>query len=100
MKLDYTIGRIFQERSLSELETLHPLCELERTQIVQFFAFCSTKNLAQDICYQATGLTSSIRKKTSFGITLALNWFHNFVFLMTKDASNANLYFIKTKFFL
>ena len=28
MKLDYTISRIFQEMSLSELETLHQLCEL------------------------------------------------------------------------
>ena len=27
MKLDYTIGQIFQEMSLSELETLHQLCE-------------------------------------------------------------------------
>ena len=28
MKLDYTISRIFQEMSLSELETLHQLCDL------------------------------------------------------------------------
>ena len=35
MKLDYTISRIFQEMSLSELETLHQLCELERTQVLQ-----------------------------------------------------------------
>ena len=35
MKLDYTISRTFQEMSLSELETLHQLCELERTQILQ-----------------------------------------------------------------
>ena len=34
MKLDYTISRIFQEMSLTELETLHQLCELERTQIL------------------------------------------------------------------
>ena len=27
MKLDYTISRIFQKMSLSELETLHQLCE-------------------------------------------------------------------------
>ena len=33
MKLDYTISSFFQEVSLSELETLHHLCELERTQI-------------------------------------------------------------------
>ena len=35
MKLDYTISRNFQERSLTELETLHQLCELKRTQILQ-----------------------------------------------------------------
>ena len=34
MKLDYTIRKIFQEMSLTELETLHQLCELERTQIL------------------------------------------------------------------
>ena len=38
LKLDYTINRIFQEMSLSELETLHHLCELERTQILQSLA--------------------------------------------------------------
>ena len=31
MKLDYTIGRVFQEMSLSDLETLHQLRDFERT---------------------------------------------------------------------
>ena len=35
IKLDYNISRNFQEMSLSELVTLHQLCELERTQILQ-----------------------------------------------------------------
>ena len=43
MKLDYTISRIFQEMSLSELETLHQLCELERTQILQSLALAVLK---------------------------------------------------------
>ena len=43
MKLDYTISRIFQELSLSELETLHQLCELERTQILQSLALAVLK---------------------------------------------------------
>ena len=43
MKLDYTISRIIQEMSLSELETLHQLCELERTQIVQSLALAVLK---------------------------------------------------------
>ena len=43
MKLDYMISRIFPERSLSELETLHHLCELERTQILQSLALAVLK---------------------------------------------------------
>ena len=43
MKLHYTISRIFQEMSLSELETLHQLCELERTQILQSFVLAVLK---------------------------------------------------------
>ena len=43
MKLDYKIIRIFQEMSLSELETLHQLCELERTQILQSLALAVLK---------------------------------------------------------
>ena len=41
IKLDYTISRIFQEMSLSE--TLHQLCELERTQILQSLALAVLK---------------------------------------------------------
>ena len=43
MKLNYTISRIFQEMSLSELETLHQLCELEKTQILQSLALAVLK---------------------------------------------------------
>ena len=43
MKLDYTISRIFQEMSLSELEALHQLCDLERTQILQSLALAVLK---------------------------------------------------------
>ena len=35
MKRDYLIGRIFQEMSLSKLETLHHSCNLESTQKLQ-----------------------------------------------------------------
>ena len=43
MKLDYTMGRIFQEVSLTELETLRQLCELERGQILQSLALAVLK---------------------------------------------------------
>ena len=52
MKLDYTISRIFQEMSLSELETLHQLCEMERTQILKSLALAVLKNPTQDTYYQ------------------------------------------------
>ena len=43
MKFDYTITRTFQEMSLSKLETLHHLCELERTQTLQALALAVLK---------------------------------------------------------
>ena len=43
IKLDYTISRFFQEMSLTELETLNQLCELERTQILQSLALAVLK---------------------------------------------------------
>ena len=43
MKLDYTKSRIFQEMPLSELETLHHLCELEQTLILQSLALAVIK---------------------------------------------------------
>ena len=44
MKLDHSLSRIFQEMSLTELETLHQLCVLERTQILQSLALAVLKN--------------------------------------------------------
>ena len=45
MILDYTISRIFQEMSLIGLETLHQLCELERTQVLRSLALAVVKIL-------------------------------------------------------
>ena len=43
MKLDYTMNRFFQDLSLSELETLHHICEPERTQSSQSLALAESK---------------------------------------------------------
>ena len=43
MKLDYTISRTFLEMSLTELQSLHQLCQLERTQILQSLALAELK---------------------------------------------------------
>ena len=43
LKLDYTISRVLKEYSRSEQETLHHLCELEVTQILQSLALALLK---------------------------------------------------------
>ena len=43
--LEFTISRNFQETSLSDFETLHHLCQLERTQILQSLALPVVKKL-------------------------------------------------------
>ena len=52
IKIDYTKKRIFQEMSLSELETFRHLCELERTQILQSLALAVLKILYAGFCCQ------------------------------------------------
>ena len=58
--------------SLSELETLHHLCEQERTQILQSLALAVLKYLTQDIYYQAIDLISLITKEIYYGTTHVL----------------------------
>ena len=43
LKFDYPISRTFQQISLSELELLHHLREIERTQILQSLALAVLK---------------------------------------------------------
>ena len=57
MKLDYTNSRIFQEVSVTELETLHQLCELVRTQILQSLAgYLLSGNRSNFIDYEGNRL--------------------------------------------
>ena len=69
MNLDYTISIIFQEMSLSELETLHQLCELERTQIFQSLALAVPK-----IAY--AGYLSSGDKSNFLDYEGSILWFY------------------------
>ena len=43
MKFDYKVSIIFQEISLSELEHLNHICELERTHVLQSLALAVLK---------------------------------------------------------
>ena len=60
MKQYYTISRNCQERSFSELETLHHLCESERKQILQNLALAYSKYLMQVISCQVSAIFSMI----------------------------------------
>ena len=102
MKLDYTISRFFQEISRSELETLHQLCELERTQILQSLALAVLKiplgyllseNRTNFIDYEENILWNyTCAKKVSF--------LYVFMFLKMKDAITEFHYSTKIKYLL
>ena len=100
MKLDYTISRIFQEMSLSELETLHQLCQLERTQILQSLALAVLK-----IPYAGYLLS---RNRSNFpDYEGNILWFytctkkyHLYMFLKTNVVIKESLYSIKIKYIL
>ena len=101
MKLDYTISRIFQEMSLTELETLHQLCELERTQILHSLALLQySKSLLQDIYCQVTDQILLTTKETYYGITLVPKKYHLYKFLKTKDAIKESQYSTEIKYIL
>ena len=85
MKLDYTISRVFQEMSLSELETRHQLCELERTQILKSFTLAVLK-----IPYAGDHFS---RNRSNF-IDYAPRKFHPFIFLKIRNATKSYLFFI------
>ena len=100
MKLDYTISRIFQEMSLSELETLHKLCEWERTQILQSIALAVLK-----IPY--AGYLLSGKRSNFLDYERNLLWFctctkvyHHYMFLKINVVTNESRYSIKIKFIL
>ena len=100
MKLDYTISRIFQEMSLSELETLHQLCELEGTQILQSLALAVLKNPTQDIYSPEIDQTSLTMKEISYRFILPPKKYHHYMFLKINVVTNEARYSIKIKFFL
>ena len=67
--------------SLSELETIHHLCELEPTQIIQSLDLEQyLKYFTQEISHPVTALTSLTMKETIFGIILELKFFTTFCF--------------------
>ena len=97
IKLDYTISRIFQEMSLTELETLLQSCELERTQILQPLALAVLK-----IPY--AGYLLSGNRSNFIDYEGNILWYFTctkkvspYMFLKTKDAIKESQYSTKIK---
>ena len=100
MKLDYTISRTFQEMSLTELETLHQLCELERTQILQSLALAVPK--IPNAGYVLSGNRSNFidYEVNMLWCYACINKYHLCMFSKTKDAFRESQYSIKIKYIL
>ena len=100
MKLDYTKSRIFQEMSLSELETLHQLCELERSQILQSLALAVLK--IPYTGYLLSGNRSNFLdiflQEFFLGITVVPKNYHLYTFLKIKDVKKESPYCTKIKY--
>ena len=100
MKLDYTISRIFQEMSLSELETLHQLCELERTQTLQSLALAVLK-----IPYAGYLLSGNRSNFIDYEGNIlwyytCIKKYHLYTFLKINDVINESQYSTKLKYIL
>ena len=100
MKLDYTISQIVQEVSLSEIETLHRLCELERTQIIQSVAVAVIK--IPFLGYLLSGKSSNFIKYegNNSWYYKCTKQFHRYMVSKIKDVTNGSLFFIKLNYVL
>ena len=98
MMLDYTISRIFREMSLSELETLHHLLELERTQILQSLALAVLKILYAGYCFQEIYHFLLITMEIYYGITHVIKKFYHYIILKLKLQKIPKLYKNKRHF--
>ena len=96
MKLNYTISRIFQEMSLSELETVHQLCEFERTQTLQSLAL-AVLNIPYDGYLSSANRSNFIDYEENF---MVLHLYLLYTFLKINDVTKESQYFTKRKYIL
>ena len=100
LKLDYTISRIFQEMSLSELETLHQLCELERTQILQSLALAVFKIPYAGYLLSGNRSNFLVYEGNILWFYTCTKKYHHYTFLKTNVAIKGYPHSIKTKYIL
>ena len=100
MQLDYTKSRVFQEMTLSELETLHHLSELERTQILQSLALAVLKILYAGYLLSGKKFFLLTTKEINYGITIVRKKYHHYMYSKIKDVTKEFLYSTKIKYIL
>ena len=77
-KIDFTINHVFKSMTVQELNTLHTICELERTQLLTILAM-SFKN-PQIASFLLTGNRSnSMLKDLQHGCMIALILYHLYI---------------------
>ena len=86
--------------SLSELETLHQLCELERSQVLQSLALAVLKIPYAGYCYQETDQISLITKETFNGFILVPKSITTICFLKMNVVTKKFPYSTKIKYIL
>ena len=102
MKLDYTISRIFQEMTISELETFHRLCELERTQILQSLALAVLKEpyAGYLLSRNRSNFLHYVGFIMSYCFILAPKKYHHYMFLKINVVTKESPYSTKIKYIL
>ena len=98
MKLHFTICRIFEKMSLTELETLHQLCELERTQVLQSLALAVLKILYAGFLLSENRLNFIDYQGNILWYYTCTKKYHLCMFSKTKYAIRESQYSIKIKY--
>ena len=77
-KIDFTVNHVFKSMTVQELNTLHTICELERTQLLTILAM-SVKNpqLAGFLLLEIV-VTFSTLKDLQHGCMIALILYHHY----------------------
>ena len=98
MKLDYTISRIFQEVPISDLETPHHLCELER--IPTSLALANFKNTLCRIFIRKQIKFYRLRRKNIVVLHINEKKYHPYIYLWINDVTKESQFSTKIKYIL
>ena len=75
-KFDFTINHVFKSMKVQELNTLHTVCELERTQLLTILAMSVKNPQLADFFKLEIAVTSYMLKDLQHGCMIALILYH------------------------